>query len=101
MTPPNPGVVGRLEIHVVARSRSVEEAIRQHVQMSDSEVRLCARCQRPVTSELMGSYEALENMHWVCFHYEFEHGEVDVDRACTDPSCPSRAFDRDAPPPGW
>jgi hypothetical protein len=69
--------------------------------MEGSPLRVCARCQRPVISEVMGSYEALENMHWACFHYEFEHGEVDVDRSCTDPCCPSRAFDQEAPPPGW
>jgi len=31
-----------------------------------------------------------ERMHWVCFHYEFEHGDFDVDAACRDSSCPSR-----------
>lgn len=32
-------------------------------------------------------------MHWVCFHYEFEHdigGEgVDPDEDCRQPGCPS------------
>jgi hypothetical protein len=28
-------------------------------------------------------------MHYVCFHYEFEHGEFDVDEECTAGGCPS------------
>jgi len=39
-------------------------------------------------------------MHWVCFHYVFEHGDVDVDLACKDPKCPSRIVDPD-PPVDW
>jgi hypothetical protein len=33
-------------------------------------------------------YELFENMHWLCFHLEFEHGLYDVDEPCDDPSCP-------------
>ena len=29
-------------------------------------------------------------MHWVCFHYEFEHDPTDPDEACNDLACPSR-----------
>lgn len=33
-------------------------------------------------------------MHWVCFHYEFEHDPpeagLDVDEPCSDVNCPSR-----------
>ena len=39
-------------------------------------------------------------MHWVCFHYEFEHDGVDPDLACGDPSCPSRMVDP-GPRPDW
>jgi len=28
-------------------------------------------------------------MHWVCFHFEFEH-QGDPDAPCRDPSCPMR-----------
>lgn len=31
-------------------------------------------------------YEVLEQMHWLCFHLEFEH-PGDPDLPCTDPSC--------------
>ena len=61
---------------------------------------LCDRCHRPVTRS-RDSYETFERMHWVCFHYEFEHGDtLDPDTACGDPSCPARAFDP-TPPPTW
>jgi hypothetical protein len=30
-----------------------------------------------------------EQMHYVCFHYEFEHGELDVDEECGAGGCPS------------
>ncbi len=28
-------------------------------------------------------------MHYVCFHYEFEHDPVDVDSVCSTGGCPS------------
>ncbi len=28
-------------------------------------------------------------MHYVCFHYEFEHGDLDLDLDCGVPGCPS------------
>lgn len=31
-------------------------------------------------------------MHYVCFHYEFEHGEFDVDEECTAGGCPSASL---------
>lgn len=57
----------------------------------------CVRCGRPVERS-REFYEVFERMHWVCFHYEFEHGPYDPDCACRDPSCPARAFDTEAPP---
>ncbi|MES2300315.1 MAG: hypothetical protein V4582_24990 [Pseudomonadota bacterium] len=33
------------------------------------------------------SYDVFENMHWLCFHLEFEHSG-DADTPCEDPSCP-------------
>jgi hypothetical protein len=47
---------------------------------------ICVRCGRPVESNA-DSYEVFEQMHWLCFHLEFEH-EGDPDRPCGDPSCP-------------
>ncbi len=31
-------------------------------------------------------------MHYVCFHYEFEHGDVDVDDECHAGGCPSASL---------
>ncbi|WP_051571559.1 hypothetical protein [Ruminiclostridium cellobioparum] len=33
-------------------------------------------------------YEVFEQMHWLCFHLEFEHSNYDPDEPCDDPSCP-------------
>jgi hypothetical protein len=38
-------------------------------------------------------------MHYVCFHYEFEHGEADVDRDCGQRGCPSSELPPAAPSP--
>lgn len=52
---------------------------------------LCRRCGRPVRVTA-GSYETFEKMHYVCFHYEFEHGDVDVDEECGAGGCPSASL---------
>lgn len=31
-------------------------------------------------------------MHYVCFHYEFEHGDTDVDAECSAGGCPSASL---------
>lgn len=31
-------------------------------------------------------------MHYVCFHYEFEHGDADVDDECLAGGCPSASL---------
>jgi hypothetical protein len=59
---------------------------------------MCVRCGRPVVRNAP-RYTVFERMHWVCFHYEFEH-DGDPDVACMDPSCPARAFDPN-PQPTW
>ena len=43
-------------------------------------------------SEDSADYAVLERMHYVCFHYEFEHGEVDVDTDCGGGGCPSASL---------
>jgi SpoVK/Ycf46/Vps4 family AAA+-type ATPase len=65
-----------------------------------SEGTACQRCGRPVVVREQGPYAAVQGMHWVCFHYEFEHGDHDVDAACKDPACPSRMIDK-KPPVDW
>lgn len=31
-------------------------------------------------------------MHYVCFHYEFEHGDADVDAVCAAGGCPTASL---------
>jgi hypothetical protein len=50
----------------------------------------CRRCGWPVRIN-RDRYELFEKMHWICFHFEFEHTpEFDPDEPCADPSCPWR-----------
>lgn len=57
--------------------------------MAEDQKPICRRCSRPAATP---DYEIFERMHYVCFHYEFEHGDVDVDQECTAGGCPSRAL---------
>jgi hypothetical protein len=49
---------------------------------------VCRRCGRPVVVERQ-MFEVFENMHYVCFHYEFEHDPYDPDEECSAGGCPS------------
>lgn len=51
----------------------------------------CRRCHRRVAVSA-AEYDVFEQMHYVCFHYEFEHGEFDVDEECDAGGCPSAPF---------
>lgn len=55
----------------------------------------CKRCHRPV-AEAAYDYAVMEEMHYVCFHYEFEHGTTDVDVDCRLPGCPAAALSHNA-----
>jgi hypothetical protein len=48
--------------------------------------KICKRCGEPVTIH-KAEFDVFEQMHWLCFHLEFEH-EDDPDAPCGDPSCP-------------
>lgn len=39
------------------------------------------------------SFEAFERMHYGCFHYVFEHGELDRDEECALGGCPSAVIE--------
>ena len=56
-----------------------------------SEPLICRRCLRPVEVS-RGQFEVFEKMHYVCFHYEFEHYPADPDEECTAGGCPSAAI---------
>ncbi|MGX7678692.1 hypothetical protein ACSMXN_18405 [Jatrophihabitans sp. DSM 45814] len=60
-----------------------------------SEAPPCKRCGRPVRVNA-DRYDVFEGMHYVCFHYEFEHDPADPDEECNAGGCPS--FKLDAPP---
>ncbi|MDX6242237.1 MAG: hypothetical protein QOG10_7186 [Kribbellaceae bacterium] len=51
----------------------------------------CQRCRRPVRASA-ATYEVFERMHYVCFHYEFEHDPADPDEVCSAGGCPSGAL---------
>jgi dienelactone hydrolase len=51
----------------------------------------CRRCHRPVKINAQ-QFEVFERMHYVCFHYEFEHGKFDVDEECAAGGCPSASL---------
>jgi hypothetical protein len=59
--------------------------------MSTDEPLSCERCGRQVGVSA-AEYETFERMHYVCFHYEFEHDPVDPDQECEAGGCPSGAL---------
>ena len=52
----------------------------------------CVRCGQEVRVN-RDSYEIFERMHYVCFHYVFEHGAFDPDEECNAGGCPSFRLD--------
>lgn len=58
--------------------------------LSEPNVPSCRRCDRPVLVS-RERFDVFEQMHYVCFHYEFEHDPTDVDEECSAGGCPSRA----------
>ena len=73
--------------------------------MTEVDFPVCRRCGHPVRRN-RANYETFEQMHWLCFHLEFEHAAIgpgsdgDPDVSCRDPHCPARAFDP-FPVPSW
>lgn len=47
----------------------------------------CQRCGKPVVASA-ADYDVFEHMHYVCFHYEFEH-PGDPDTECVAGGCPA------------
>ena len=50
-------------------------------------MKICRKCGNPVKFNDQ-YYDVYEGMHWICFHFVFEHGNYDPDEPCDDPSCP-------------
>ncbi|MGN8244199.1 hypothetical protein ACTHAM_001099 [Cellulomonas soli] len=61
-----------------------------------SEAPACRRCGRPVILN-REHYETFEGMHYVCFHFEFEHRRPDVDEDCGLRGCPAGELPVHAP----
>jgi hypothetical protein len=57
----------------------------------------CVRCGLDVRVN-RDSYEIFERMHYVCFHYVFEHGTFDPDEECDAGGCPSARHGTCHPP---
>jgi hypothetical protein len=51
----------------------------------------CRRCRRPVRVSAE-QFEVFEQMHYTCFHYEFEHDPFDPDEECAAGGCPSASI---------
>jgi hypothetical protein len=81
MTAPEPGNSVRI-------SNGPEGMIRG--MPSSAEPLPCHRCQRPVEVS-RDQFDVFEHMHYVCFHYEYEHDPVDPDEECGPGGCPSAA----------
>jgi hypothetical protein len=58
---------------------------------TDTEELICVRCGLEVRVN-RESYEIFERMHYVCFHFEFEHMGFDPDEECDAHGCPSSPF---------
>jgi hypothetical protein len=56
-----------------------------------AEALICRRCNRPVIIAA-DRYDTFEQMHYVCFHYEFEHDPFDPDEECSAGGCPAAAI---------
>lgn len=60
--------------------------------LPEDDKQLCRRCGYPVRL-FRDNYDIFEQMHFVCFHYEFEHRSNvpgnDPDEDCGLPNCPS------------
>ena len=48
----------------------------------------CRKCGKAINKFKRDSETLFEGMHWLCFHFEYEH-EGEPDSACADFSCPN------------
>ena len=52
---------------------------------------VCRRCGASVVVSA-SQFDVFEQMHYLCFHFEFEHGAYDPDEECTVGGCPSASI---------
>lgn len=48
----------------------------------------CRKCNKAISKFRNEAEEIFEGMHWLCFHFEYEH-KGEPDEACEDFSCPN------------
>lgn len=75
--------VAEIECTTAEIDRVVDEALEALVAPSQ----VCRACGAPSASPYFTS--VFERMHYVCFHLEFEHGDVDRDQTCGLAGCPA------------
>lgn len=75
--------VAEIECTTAEIDRVVDEALEALVAPSQ----VCRACGAPSASPDFTS--VFERMHYVCFHFEFEHGDVDRDQTCGLAGCPA------------
>lgn len=63
----------------------VDEALESLSLVAPGQV--CRACGTPSASPYFTG--VFERIHYVCFHFEFEHGEADRDQACGLAGCPA------------
>jgi hypothetical protein len=63
----------------------------EHQPAAGAELPLCARCGREVRVN-RDTFDLLERMHYVCFHYEFERTGFDPDEECDAGDCPASSL---------
>ncbi|WP_338520002.1 hypothetical protein [Alteromonas gracilis] len=49
---------------------------------------LCKGCGSPV-EDSEENYNMFEQMHWMCFHFSYEHTPNDPEEPCESANCPS------------
>ena len=49
---------------------------------------VCKGCGSPV-EDTKENYNMFEQMHWVCFHFAYEHSPNDPDTPCDSRHCPT------------
>lgn len=75
--------VAEIDCTIAEIDRVVDEALEALVAPSQ----VCRACGALSTSPDFTA--VFERMHYVCFHFEFEHGNVDRDQTCGLAGCPA------------
>jgi hypothetical protein len=71
---------------MIRPGKSISDPASEEVAASQAPV--CVRCRQRITVDPALSRDALEGMHWLCFHLEYEH-DTDPDTRCSDyTGCP-------------